>query len=130
MKCLQIMMTQCPNGKHTIRYKCHHGPPPNCRECEQDVKRREQKAQQDFELKQKQEAEQLAHVKKMAEIEAEIERERQPKLRDAQLAREREDAIRQRKEELAETIRMATAGNIQKSTSDDGDGIEDKGRSR
>ncbi|KAL4256309.1 CbxX/CfxQ family protein [Pleurotus pulmonarius] len=127
MECLQIMTTQCPNGKHTVRYKCHQGPPPNCRKCEQDVKRREQKAQQDFDLKQKQEAEQLAHVKKMAEIEAEIERERQ-KLRDAQLAREREDAIRQRKEELAETIRMTIAGNIQKSTSDDGDGIEDKGR--
>lgn len=68
-----------------------------------------------FELQQKRDAEQQVHDKKLAELEAEIAAQRQS-VRDAQLAKERQDAIRQKERDLEDAISFsvrATTANVE-----------------
>ena len=115
MKCEFIMDSKCPNG-HQKSYKCHEQPPLTCSECER--KFAERKKQAALNLQQKRDAEQLEYVKKLAEINEEIEALRQAR-RGAQLSQDRENTIRQKEKDLeaakAQIVKVAvlTPGNVQ-----------------
>ena len=87
MPCHHLTKSQCPAG-HPQQWQCHQGPPLTCGRCEHDKAIAEKMKQEEFALQQKRDEEQRKHAKQIAEIDAQIARERDA-LRDVQLAEER-----------------------------------------
>jgi len=98
MLCEQVMTANCPNG-HAQTWKCHETQPLTCRLCERDAKRAVEKAQKDFELQKKRDAEQQEHDEKMAKIREKLDAQIQAQ-KDLQLAKEREAALKQQEQDV------------------------------
>ena len=98
MLCEEILTSNCTNG-HNLTWKCHETKPLTCRLCERDAKRAAEKAQKDFELQKKRDAEQQAHDEKMAKIREKLDAQIQAQ-RDLQLAKEREAALKQQEQDV------------------------------
>lgn len=105
MKCQAILYSQCPNG-HAQRYMCHVGPPASCLKCDREKKLEDKRKQQEFLLQEKRDAEQRRHDEELAQIDAQIARERDS-LRDVQLAGERKAALEQKLRDLEDARRLA-----------------------
>ncbi|KDQ11900.1 hypothetical protein BOTBODRAFT_189574 [Botryobasidium botryosum FD-172 SS1] len=105
MPCEYAMASKCPKG-HIQNWRCHKKAPVACTKCDRDTKLAEQKRQRDFDLQEKRDAEQLAHAKRLAELDEKIASERQA-IRDAQLAKERNAAVQQKEKDLQDAIDMA-----------------------
>ncbi|KAI0067131.1 P-loop containing nucleoside triphosphate hydrolase protein [Artomyces pyxidatus] len=112
MECEHIMSANCSQGLHRQSWKCHKKQPLTCPKCEKEVKAAEKRQKEAFELQQRRDAEQLEHAKKLAELDEQIEAERQAQ-KDADLVQERVNALRQKKLDLeaarAQTLRKASA---------------------
>jgi hypothetical protein len=110
MLCEHVSSAPCPNG-HPQQWKCHKGPPPTCIKCERTQELAEKKQQERFELQEKRDAEQRAHERQMAELEADEARERET-IRYAQESKERKRALEQKRMDVgvaAEQARAATS---------------------
>jgi hypothetical protein len=94
------MSSKCSQG-HDQSWKCHKTPPILCTKCEGQAKLAEEKQKKEFALQQKRDADQQEHARRLAEIDEKLALERQA-LRDAQLAKERKNAIIQRERDLEE----------------------------
>ncbi|KAG5637751.1 hypothetical protein H0H81_003389 [Sphagnurus paluster] len=105
MSCLQVIRSQCTSG-HQLSWKCHQNKPPVCAKCERAAAIAQKKAEKDYELQQKRDAEQLAHIRKMADIEEAIAQQDQL-MKDSQLAAERSAAILQKEKDLEAAISRA-----------------------
>jgi hypothetical protein len=92
------MQSKCDNG-HNLPWKCHSGAPLVCKKCEREAQLTEQKRKEEFARQEKRDAEELAHRKQMAELDAQIAQQSQS-LQDARLFEEREHALAQKKHDL------------------------------
>ena len=99
------MSSKCSEG-HDQSWMCHKSPPTTCRKCETKAKLAEDKRQKEFALQQKRDADQQEHVRRMAEIDEKIAAESQA-VRDANLAKDRANAIRQKEMDLEEAAFLA-----------------------
>ncbi|TDL30087.1 P-loop containing nucleoside triphosphate hydrolase protein [Rickenella mellea] len=106
MPCEYIVYSKCSKG-HDQSRKCHETPAPTCAKCDREAKLALEKQQKAFELQQRRDAEQLAHDKKMADIEEQMTSHNQA-LRDTQLAEDRKIAIRQKLKDLEMTASLAS----------------------
>ncbi|KZT00352.1 P-loop containing nucleoside triphosphate hydrolase protein [Laetiporus sulphureus 93-53] len=111
MQCDKVLVDTCPKG-HKLSWKCHQTKPPLCKKCEKDAKEDDERRQREFALKQKRDAEDQAHAKELQKIEDEIEQERQ-RIRDAQLAEERANALWQKQRDLQAMREMAARASTQ-----------------
>lgn len=105
MPCEFIIALKCPKGHNQSR-KCCENPPISCTRCDRDAKRQEEERKKAFELQQKRDADQLEHDRKIAELDAKIAAEAQA-MRNAQLAEDRESAIRQKEKDLEDAVLSA-----------------------
>ncbi|KAH7925247.1 P-loop containing nucleoside triphosphate hydrolase protein [Leucogyrophana mollusca] len=113
MPCEYIFYAKCMANVHDQSWQCHQGQPVTCPKCDRDAKRAEQQRAKDFLRQQKQEADRLAHERRMADIEAKFALENEV-LADAQLAQQRADAIRQKEKDLeAARARVKNASRTQ-----------------
>ena len=103
MLCEEKMSCLCDRG-HKQSFKCHQGPPKSCKKCDQIEKVDKQKRQLDYEAQQRRDSELQKHLRELAEIDAEIAQEVEAR-QAARLARERADALKQRRMDL-ESIRQ------------------------
>ena len=100
MACEEVMTSKCLGPKaHVQQYKCHKGPPLVCTRCEREKKLAEKKQQEDFIRQEKLNEEQRLHDQRVAEIEAEIAKQRE-QVRNVQLAEERKAALEQKLKDL------------------------------
>uniref|UniRef100_A0A0W0EUT7 AAA+ ATPase domain-containing protein n=1 Tax=Moniliophthora roreri TaxID=221103 RepID=A0A0W0EUT7_MONRR len=97
MPCEAIVQSMCPQG-HKQSRKCQL-PPQTCRKCDREAEEARKKQQKAFAEQQRHDAEQLAHAKAMAELDEKIAEENR-KTQDAQLRKERQDALEQKKKDL------------------------------
>lgn len=107
MACEQDIMQKCPNG-HEQHRKCCQVAPATCRKCEQATKLADKRKKEALEEKNREDALQQAHLLRMAEIEAQIQREVQA-MRSAKQEQERADAIRQKQSDLANAQAKSSA---------------------
>ncbi|KAI0076548.1 P-loop containing nucleoside triphosphate hydrolase protein [Panus rudis PR-1116 ss-1] len=114
MQCSVPMYTPCPNG-HQQRWLCHTGIPLVCATCDREAKLTEKQRAQDFARQQKRDAEQREHDRKLAEIDAQIQRYRDS-LRDEQLAEERKQALEQKVKDLRAAAEFVTKAKTQAKT--------------
>ncbi|KAI0309712.1 P-loop containing nucleoside triphosphate hydrolase protein, partial [Amylostereum chailletii] len=98
LPCPFIFETFCPQG-HKRKYQCCNGPPLLCDKCEKERKKQEKQQQQAYDLQVKREREQQEHERDIARLDQEMAAELLLQ-QDAALAKERADAIRQKKEDL------------------------------
>ena len=98
------MSSKCSQG-HGQSWKCHKTRPISCVKCERQAKLAEEKQQREFALQQKRDADQREHARKLAEIDEKTDLKMQAS-RDAQLAKERENAIIQRERDLEEAASL------------------------
>ena len=102
--CFYQITSNCPVG-HIKQWKCFQTPPLVCARCELDARVKARKQKREFEQQQRRDEEHRKHLEEIANLDEKIESERQ-ELRDAQLRREREQAIEQKKKDLAETTTL------------------------
>jgi len=107
MLCEHVSSAQCPNG-HPQEWKCHKGPPPTCVKCERQQELAEKKRQERFALQEKRDAEQRAHERQMAELEADEARQRET-IRYAQEVKERKRALEQKRVDVQAAADQALA---------------------
>lgn len=103
MLCEENMSGLCDRG-HKQLFKCHQGPPKSCKKCDQIEKADKKKQQLEYEAQQRRDSELQEHLRELAEIDAEIAQEVEAR-KAARLARERDDALKQRRMDL-ESIRQ------------------------
>ena len=113
MPCEEPIYSKCDAG-HDNSYLCHNGP--SCAICAKEKESAEKQQKELFIIKQKHDLEQRDHDRKMAELDDMIKTERQ-NIRDAQIARERDDALRQKMKDLEETRALADAAKASSSLS-------------
>jgi hypothetical protein len=99
------MYSKCSQG-HDQSWNCHKTQPIVCKKCERQAKVAEEKRQREFDLQQKRDADQQEHDRRLAEIAEKITLETQA-LRDAQLVKERVNAIYQKERDLEEAASLA-----------------------
>ena len=100
MACEEVMTSKCLGPKaHVQQYKCHKGPPLVCTRCEREKKLAEKKQQEDFIRQEKLNEEQRLHDQRVAEIDAEITKQRE-QVRNVQLAEERKAVLDQKLKDL------------------------------
>lgn len=105
MNCEHVLQDKCPKG-HIKSWKCHAKAPASCLRCDNDAKILQQKQQKALELQQKREKLEREHMKRMAELEEQLELRIQ-ELRDARLGKERSIAIELKKKDLADVTQSA-----------------------
>jgi len=98
MPCDKITNQKCLNG-HAQQWKCSKGPPNSCGKCDRERELAERKQQEQFALQAKRDAEEQAHVRQIAELEAQVVRERE-KARAAREVEERKRALEQKRLDL------------------------------
>ncbi len=106
MKCEAVMRSRCPNS-HSQEFVCGDGLPTSCTKCERERKLAEKKQKEELAETQRREAEQRAHLKRMDELDAEIAATLRKK-EEARLARERELAFQQKKNDLASILAFSS----------------------
>ncbi|KAJ6619752.1 P-loop containing nucleoside triphosphate hydrolase protein [Mycena sp. CBHHK59/15] len=108
MACQHIVESKCPKG-HQQSWKCHKNAPATCDKCDREAKLAQEKREKDFLLQEKRDAEQVAHAKRLAEIDDEIASKTR-ELREARLGNERSQAIEQKEKDLEDAkARVARA---------------------
>ena len=95
MQCDKITNKKCPNG-HVQQWKCSKGSSNSCGKCEQERVLAEKKQQEQFMLQMKKDAEEQAHARQMAELDAQLVRERE-QARATREAEERKRALEQKR---------------------------------
>ncbi|RXW16623.1 hypothetical protein EST38_g9231 [Candolleomyces aberdarensis] len=96
--CEELVSGKCLWG-HPLPRKCHELPVPGaCKTCDREDKRIKKKQLADLKERERKEAAELKHLQEMAEIDAEIDKQRQKK--EAKEAEERAQAILQRRAHL------------------------------
>lgn len=100
MLCKEVLNLKCSIG-HDQKWRCHESAPLSCRKCDQEEKDRKKKQIKAFEEQQRRERAQNEHIKRMAELEEEIERVKQG-LRNSRLDQDRRKALDQKRKDLAE----------------------------
>jgi len=104
MACTILIKSNCPQ-KHTITRRCHEKADAVCRKCETEARKKEERRQRDLKLDHEREAKQKAYADQLAELQAEIEHERQ--LRKGEMDdRERQNVLAQHRQDL-EKLRNA-----------------------
>jgi hypothetical protein len=104
VRCPTIIQEQCPKG-HPQDRKCHQSPFP-CKKCKREAILEEEKRLREFELQQKQEAQQAEHERRLRDLECKIAAEEQI-VRDAHLVQQRSQVLRQKEEDLREAQKLA-----------------------
>lgn len=105
MQCEYVLRDQCPKG-HKQSWKCHKPPPKACTKCEEDAKRHQIEMQKAFKIKEERDRKDNEHLSYMAKLDAMLEIEKQ-RMKDAQISREREVAIRQREQDIERARALA-----------------------
>ncbi|KAG5728813.1 NFX1-type zinc finger-containing protein 1 [Termitomyces sp. T112] len=98
MPCQYVMSAHCPKG-HLQTWKCHGNGPSTCAKCEREAKAAEMKRQKDYEEQQKREADQVAHTRRLAELDEAIAQEEQ-RIHESRATKERVNAIQQKEKDL------------------------------
>lgn len=104
--CLHIMIDACSKG-HEQKRKCHQNPLP-CKKCAKELAELEEKLRKEFEAEQRREAQSRAHEQRMKELEEKILAEQQ-RMKDAELAQERAQALEQKQADLDTTKGVVTS---------------------
>jgi hypothetical protein len=95
MQCDKITDKKCPNG-HVQQWKCSKGSSNSCGKCEREREVAEKKKQEQFVLQMKRDAEEQAYGRQMAELDAQLARERE-QARATREAEERKRALEQKR---------------------------------
>lgn len=104
--CKAVLKGTCSTG-HKLSWKCHAGAPLLCFKCELEKKEAERKAQRDLEEKIKRDEMTRKHLREVSKIDEEIERIVQ-EMKDAQLNKEQQAVLAQRRADLAAAKERAT----------------------
>lgn len=91
---------QCPKG-HTKSRRCHVPPPKSCAKCDKDARRILEEAQKALQIQEQRTKDEEEHAKHMAKLDVMLADERQ-RMKDAQLTRERANAIQLKEKDLAQ----------------------------
>lgn len=110
MLCKEPVYSKCDKG-HDTSYLCHKGLPPICGVCAREQELADKLQREAFSLKQRRDRGQQEHDRKMMELDDQIKAERQ-RIRDAQIAQERDDALLQKMKDLSETRALADAAKV------------------
>ena len=94
MQCVKVTSKKCPSG-HVQQWKCSKGPPSSCGKCDRERELAEKQQQEQFALQAKRDAEEQAHARQMAELDAQLTRERE-QARATREAEERKRALKQK----------------------------------
>ena len=94
MQCGKVTSKKCPNG-HVQQWKCSKGPSSSCGKCDRERELAEKKQQEQFALQMKRDAEEQDHARQMAELDAQLARERE-QARATREAEERKRALKQK----------------------------------
>ena len=94
MQCDKPTSTKCPNG-HVQQWKCSKGPPSSCGKCDRERELAEKQQREQFALQMKRDAEEQAHARQMADLDAQLARERE-QARATREAEERKRALKQK----------------------------------
>ena len=105
MQCDKVMNKKCPNG-HAQQWKCSKGPSNSCGKCDRERVLAEKKQQEQFALQMKIDAEEQAHVRQMAALDAQLVRERE-QARATRQAEERKRALEQKRLDVQAAISQA-----------------------
>ncbi|KAJ6619746.1 P-loop containing nucleoside triphosphate hydrolase protein [Mycena sp. CBHHK59/15] len=117
MPCKHIVKYKCNKGHDQAR-ECYKNAGNACKKCDNEAKQAKEKLKWELEIlerKQRQEAEQLAHAERIAEINAKIGLEEQT-VRDARLADERTLALRQKQKDLEDAMIRARRAPLSSTT--------------
>ncbi|KAL4079908.1 P-loop containing nucleoside triphosphate hydrolase protein [Scleroderma yunnanense] len=106
MQCKAPFSDPCPDGTHTLTWKCHQGRPAKCSQCEKEAKRLEKQAQLDIAAQDKRQKAQREHDLRMTELDAKLQYEKEG-LADVQKAKEREEEARRKKKEIEDVKQKA-----------------------
>ena len=106
MPCNHQFNAPCPANTHQLKWKCTQTRPDKCPACEKELKRLEKQAKLDLEAQEQREADKRRHDVEMAELEAQLQFERE-KVADAQAAKDREDEKRQKMKEIEDARKQA-----------------------
>src|SRR4051812_28754929 len=98
MLCRTVLSQNCAKG-HSQTWKCHAGPPAVCAKCERERKDMIQKAQQALQDQLKRDEATQRHLREIAKIEEDINAINNS-IKDARVASEQENIIKQRKRDL------------------------------
>jgi hypothetical protein len=98
MDCKATVSSVCPN-KHKVRRACHDKAAATCRTCEAELRAQEKKRRRDRKLDEERQTRQRAYAARLAEIQDEIEHQKQD-LKDAADERDRQQTIEQKKQDL------------------------------
>ncbi|KAF8159698.1 P-loop containing nucleoside triphosphate hydrolase protein [Crassisporium funariophilum] len=99
MTCPEMMSSTCSGG-HSQSWSCGEGPLQTCTKCERDLKLAKAQQQYDLAAKQRRDAEQQAHLKRLDQLNAQIGQQLSLQ-EDARLAHDRANAIKQKEDDLA-----------------------------
>jgi len=94
MQCDKITNKKCPNG-HDQQWKCSKGPS-SCGKCERERELADKQRQEQFVLQMRRDAEEQVHARQMAELDAQLIREREQG-RATREAEERKRALEQKR---------------------------------
>jgi hypothetical protein len=104
MVCTIQIKSVCPQ-KHTMVLKCHEMGGTKCQKCEAEARKKEKRIQRDLDLEKEREARQKAYADELAELQAEIEHEKQYMKRELD-DQERQNVLAQHRQDL-EKLRKA-----------------------
>jgi hypothetical protein len=105
MLCEHILEFKCVEG-HLQKYKCQTNQPGTCRTCQREDERWQKDLQAELERQAKRDQEQAEHATKLAELDQQIRLVR-GKVADEQAAKERAQALEQKKRDLDMARRLA-----------------------
>ena len=105
MQCNKVTNKKCPNG-HAQQWKCSKGPLSSCGKCDRERLLAEKKQQEQFALQMKIDAEEHVHVRQIAELDAQLVRERE-QARATRQAEERKRALEQKRLDVQAAIAQA-----------------------
>ncbi len=105
MACEHVLNSTCPKG-HIKQWKCHTAVPIACPKCEKDAKDLQRKLDKAFEEQRKRDRQAQEHAKQIAELQDQMDVATQ-NLRDEQIAKERAQAIQQKKKDVAAVLALA-----------------------
>lgn len=114
INCEEPVNEKCPRG-HPLHRKCYQPPKPICKVCDREDKKAREKAEADLREKELRDKAEQQHLKEIAAIEAEIEKE-QRKKKEAMEAQQREKALKQKQADLARLRAQAALPTASMST--------------
>ncbi|RAK83097.1 AAA family ATPase [Aspergillus costaricaensis CBS 115574] len=106
MKCIMTMHKACPKN-HNYYWECSRGEPKVCPTCDKEAIEAEQRRLEDAKLEEKRRKIQLEHAKQLAEIQYEIEMQRE-RLTNEQKVRDHQETLAQKQKELESLTAVAT----------------------